>query len=46
MNSPVDHNEFIDRLHAATPRTWVTPTLIGLCVLVWLLNIASGMSPT
>jgi rhomboid protease GluP len=45
MNSPVDHNEFIDRLHAATPRTWVTPTLIGLCVLVWLLNIASGISP-
>jgi rhomboid protease GluP len=45
MNSPVDHNEFIERLHAATPNAWITPTLIGLCVLVWLLNIASGMSP-
>lgn len=45
MNSPVDHNEFVERLHAATPNAWITPTLIGICVLVWLLNIASGMSP-
>ena len=45
MNSPVDHNEFVERLHAATPNVWVTPTLVGLCVLVWVLNIASGMSP-
>ena len=45
MNSPIDHNEFVERLHAATPNVWVTPTLVGLCVLVWVLNIASGMSP-
>jgi rhomboid protease GluP len=45
MNRPVDHNEFIWRLHQATPRTWVTPTLIALNLAVWLLNIASGMSP-
>ena len=45
MNSPIDHNEFVERLHAATPNAWITPTLIGICVLMWLLNIASGMSP-
>jgi rhomboid protease GluP len=45
MNRPVDHNEFVWRLHQATPRTWVTPILIALNVAVWLLNIASGMSP-
>jgi rhomboid protease GluP len=42
---PVDHHEFIERLHAATPRTWVTPLLIALCVIVWLLNLLAGMSP-
>jgi rhomboid protease GluP len=45
VNQPIDHQEFVLRLHEATPRTWVTPLLVGLCVLVWLLNIASGMSP-
>jgi rhomboid protease GluP len=45
LNRPVDHQEFIWRLYDATPRTWVTPTLVGLNVLVWLLNLASGMSP-
>lgn len=45
MNQPVDHQEFVWRLHDATPRTWVTPLLIGLNVLVWLLYIASGLSP-
>ena len=45
MSAPVDHREFVWRLHEATPRTWVTPILVGLNVLVWLLNLASGMSP-
>ena len=45
MSAPVDHNDFIWRLHAATPRTWVTPTLIALNVAVWLLNLLSGLSP-
>jgi rhomboid protease GluP len=44
-HAPVDHQEFVWRLHEATPRTWVTPILVGLSVLVWLLNVASGMSP-
>lgn len=45
MRAPVDHDEFVWRLHEATPRTWVTPTLIGLNVAVWLLNVATGLSP-
>ena len=45
MSSPVDPREFVVRLHHATPRTWVTPTLIAANVLVWLLNLASGLSP-
>ncbi|RPH46523.1 MAG: rhomboid family intramembrane serine protease [Burkholderiales bacterium] len=45
MSAPVDHNEFVWRLHEATPRTWVTPTLIALNLAVWLLNIVSGLSP-
>ena len=45
MSGPVDHNEFVWRLHEATPRTWVTPALIALNVAVWLLNVLSGLSP-
>lgn len=45
MSAPVDHDEFVWRLHEATPRTWVTPTLIAINVAVWLLNVASGLSP-
>lgn len=45
MSTPVDHNEFVWRLHQATPRTWVTPTLVALNVAVWLLNVLSGLSP-
>jgi rhomboid protease GluP len=45
VSGPVDHREFVWRLHEATPRTWVTPTLVGLNVLVWGLNVLSGMSP-
>jgi rhomboid protease GluP len=41
----VDPREFVIRLHHATPRTWVTPTLIAANLLVWLLNLASGLSP-
>ena len=44
-HEPVDHREFVVRLHRATPRTWVTPTLVALNVAVWLLNVASGLSP-
>ena len=42
---PVDHQEFVWRLHEAPPRTWVTPMLVGLNVTVWLLNVAFGISP-
>jgi rhomboid protease GluP len=45
VSAPVDHDEFVWRLNEATPRTWVTPTLIALNVAVWLLNVASGLSP-
>lgn len=45
MSGPVDHDEFVWRLHQATPRTWVTPTLVALNVLVWVLNVATGVSP-
>jgi rhomboid protease GluP len=45
MSGPVDHDEFVWRLHQATPRTWVTPTLVAASVLVWLLNLATGVSP-
>lgn len=45
MTAPVDPREFVWRLHEATPRTWVTPILVGANLLVWLLNVASGLSP-
>jgi rhomboid protease GluP len=45
LSAPVDHREFVWRLHEATPRTWITPTLVALNVAVWLLNLLSGMSP-
>jgi rhomboid protease GluP len=45
VSRPVDHNEFVWRLHQATPRTWVTPILVGISVAVWLLNVAFGISP-
>jgi rhomboid protease GluP len=45
MSGPIDPHDFALRLHRATPRTWVTPLLVGLSVMVWLLNVASGLSP-
>lgn len=45
MSAPVDPREFVVRLHEATPRAWVTPTLVVLNVAVWLLNLATGLSP-
>jgi len=45
MSSPVDPQEFAWRLREATPRTWVTPALVGANVAIWLLNLATGLSP-
>jgi rhomboid protease GluP len=45
LSRQVDLQEFVRRLHQATPRTWVTPALVGLSVAVWLLNLLSGISP-
>ncbi len=42
----LDHDEFVWRLTEATPRLWATKLIIGLNVAVWLLNLATGMSPT
>jgi rhomboid protease GluP len=44
-SAPVDHGEFVERLHEVTPRAWVTPTLVAINVAVWLLNVAMGISP-
>jgi rhomboid protease GluP len=45
MSRDVDPHEFAWRLHEATPRTTVTVALVGINVLVWLANIATGISP-
>jgi rhomboid protease GluP len=45
MSNGVDPREFAWRLHDATPRTRVTAALIGINVAVWLLNVATGVSP-
>jgi len=45
VSGPVDPHDFALRLHRATPRTWVTPLLVGLSIVVWLLNVATGISP-
>lgn len=36
---------FREQLAAATPRIWVTPTLVGLNVLVWVANVLYGLDP-
>lgn len=38
-------DEFLARLERATPRTWVTAALIVANLLVWLANLATGLSP-
>lgn len=37
--------DFLYRLQQATPRLWVTPTLIVINVLVWMVMLADGLSP-
>ena len=41
---PVDPQHFLFRLQQATPRMWVTPTLIGLNGLIWGVMVLSGVS--
>jgi rhomboid protease GluP len=41
-------NEFFERLNRATPTAWITPTLVGMNVLIWFASLALGadfMSP-
>ena len=38
-------DDFLFRLQQATPRLWVTPTLIAINLLVWVTMMAEGMSP-
>lgn len=38
-------DEFLARLERATPRTWVTTSLVAVNVLVWLANLATGLNP-
>lgn len=45
MAREVDPQAFAWQLQQATPRTWVTPAIIAVNVLVWLANVAAGMSP-
>lgn len=44
MNNP-DHDEFVWRLVKATPRLWVTKLIVAVNVAIWLLNVATGVSP-
>ncbi len=44
-NAELDkEDEFYDLLHAATPRTWATPVILGLNLLVFAAMIASGVN--
>lgn len=45
MSTPIDPREFVARLHESTPRAWVTPVLVVANLVVWLLNLATGLSP-
>ena len=38
-------DDFVTRLAYATPRMWVTRVIVAANVLVWLANVASGISP-
>jgi rhomboid protease GluP len=35
-------DDFFDRLFKATPNAWVTPTLVAINVIVWLVSLALG----
>ncbi len=37
--------DFLYRLQQATPRLWVTPTLIAINLAVWLMMLSNGVSP-
>jgi membrane associated rhomboid family serine protease len=37
---------FFQRLREITPRVYVTPAVLGICVAVWLIQLLSGLSPT
>jgi rhomboid protease GluP len=37
--------DFLYRLQQATPRLWVTPTIIAINALVWLAMLGDGLSP-
>ena len=41
----VSVEDFLYRLRQATPRAWVTRTLIALNLAVWLANLADGLDP-
>ena len=44
-NAELDkEDEFYDLLHAATPRAWATPVILGLNLLVFAAMVASGAS--
>jgi rhomboid protease GluP len=38
------HERFDAKLIALTPRVWAMPLVMAACVLVWVANVASGMS--
>jgi rhomboid protease GluP len=44
VRDPLDPQDVIDRLFEATPTAWVTTLLVAINVLVWGVNILSGMS--
>jgi rhomboid protease GluP len=44
MREPVDQHDFVERLYAATPTTWVTTLIVAANLVVWGLNLLSGMS--
>jgi rhomboid protease GluP len=45
MTTPISPQEFAARIHRYTPRTWVTPVLIGLNFAVYAAMVATGSKP-
>jgi len=43
--APISPEEFSERIHRYTPRTWATPLLVGLNVAVFLAMVIGGASP-